>query len=132
MAMYYQNLVKILCSLIEDSLVRALDYLDKISDEIYLDGSKVIEKERFKQMVKVHEQMEQASIAEYSMLKFDANPETIVPISNELKEFFRDTDVFGQGEDDNLYVMLSGTGANSIQNVLERLEEKGIYSHSMS
>ena len=64
MAMYFENLLKILCSLIEASLLRAQDYMEKFNDELYLPGSRVMKKEAFKELLRVREEMEEAVISE--------------------------------------------------------------------
>lgn len=128
MSMYFENLVKIICNLIEDSLVRAIDYNEKFSDEMYISGSNVLKKEPFKEILRIREEMEQDAIAEYSILRIEANSENIVAIASRLENYFRENDVFGQGEDNNLYIILSGTNANELNNVVKRLEARGVFS----
>lgn len=126
MSMYFQNLVKILCNLIKDSLVRALNYMDKFEDEMYLMNSAVLKKDAFQQILRIREEMEQDSLAQYALLKIEADDQTIVGIAERIEKYFRSSDVLGQGEDGNLYVLLSGADRDSVKIVMKRLENSGI------
>ena len=47
MAVYYENLVKVICGLVKISLVRALEYTEQIEDEVYLPDSHIMTAEFF-------------------------------------------------------------------------------------
>lgn len=131
MTMYYENLIKIFCNLIQDSLVRALDYVTKLSNEIYIGNSTVMNKSAFRKLIEIREKMEQEAISEYSILKVDANERNIEEIFHKIKGYFRSNDIFGQGEDGNLYIVLTGTGKEAMKSVISRLEDQGIMINVM-
>lgn len=131
MTMYYENLIKIFCNLIQDSLVRALNYVTKLSSEIYIGSSKVMNPAAFRQLLEIREEMEQEAISEYSMLKVEASDSNIEDIYHQIKGYFRSNDIFGQGEDGNLYIVLSGTGKEAMKAVISRLETQGIMINVM-
>ena len=126
MAMYYENLIKILCNMIEDSLVRAQEFTDELKDDLYIQDSGVLKKEAFKNILTIREQMAKEATSEYSMLCVDADSESIVEIAGRLRNYFRETDVFGQGDDDNLYIILTQADKEVTPRILERLKSQGV------
>lgn len=127
MAMYFENLFKILCSLIEASLLRAFEYEEKFSDEMYLPETRVMKKEAFKEVLRIREQMEEASISEYSLICINTTVDSIVQIASEVEKFLRDSDVLGEGDDGKLYIILTQTDKNKVPVVLERFKTAGLF-----
>ncbi|MDD4414204.1 MAG: hypothetical protein PHR14_06605, partial [Oscillospiraceae bacterium] len=125
MAMYYENLIKILCNMIEDSLVRAQAFTEEIKGDMYIDNSIVLRKDAFKNILSIREQMAKDATSEYSMLCVDADSENVVEIAESLRSYFRESDVFGQGDDDKLYIILTQADKDVAPKIMDRLRSQG-------
>ena len=53
MTLYYLNLIKILCGLVEVSLLRALEYQEAVRDREYLEGTHILKTEYFMERLKL-------------------------------------------------------------------------------
>lgn len=131
MAIYYENLVKIICGLIKISLVRALEFTEKIEDEIYLPGSRIVKNSYFGQIVSVKEQMAQNGVSEYVLIHFETTPQNQAEIANRISKLIRTTDVLGLGKDGQLYLCLTQTNQSNIHFVLERIQAAGLLFHEL-
>lgn len=126
LAMYFENLFKVVCSFIEESLLRAKDYNEKFEDEIYLPNSRILKNKELKEVLRVRAQMEEEAISEYSLISVDTTSDNIVEVANRMQKYLRESDIFGEGSDGKLYVILSQTNEEHIPFILERLKNAGI------
>lgn len=125
MAMYYANTFKILCSLIETSLLRALEHSENFNDEMYIPGTKVMQSKAFKDILRVREEMGDASMLEYSLISIDTNSENIARVAEEIHKYLRYNDVMGESEDGKLHIILTQTSRDNIPIILERFKTIG-------
>lgn len=126
MTMYYRNLIKILCGLIQASLLRAIEHDAYTEENLYLPGTRILRPEQFQKVLALKEQMEEEAISEYSLLRIAVNPTELTAVGNRISDHLRSIDVLGQGEDGALYLILTQTGEENVGVVLERLRRSGI------
>lgn len=126
MAMYYQNLIKVLCGLIQAALLRAIEFMAYTETEQFIEGTRIMKKEAFRKVLAVREEMEEKAVAEYSLLHIAVTPEQLDEVGARISKALRSIDVVGQGADGDLYVILTQTGQENIGVVLERLKRCGI------
>lgn len=126
MAMYYQNLFRILCGLIEVALIRAYEYNEKWVSERYLPGTRIINKENFKILLEAEKEMAEKEIAEFTLFHILCKPEDRAAVSEIVLNTLRSTDYIGLGEDDELYALLSQAGRMNIDIIAHRLREAGV------
>jgi len=126
MAMYYQNLIRILCGLIQVALIRAYEYNERWESERYLPGTRIIDKENFKVLLEAQRAMAEKEIAEFTLLHVLCAKEDMVNVSENIMNTLRGTDYIGFGEDDELYVILSQAGRMNIDIISHRLREAGV------
>ena len=126
MAMYFENMLRIICTLIESALLRAQQYHERFADEFYLPDSRIMKKDAFKDVLRVRAQMEEVAISEYSLISVDATPDTMRDIALQLQKFLRESDVIGEGENGRIYVILSQAKEENIPFVLDRLKSAGM------
>lgn len=131
MAVYYENLVKIICGLVKISLIRALEYTEQIEDEMYIPGSRIIRADYFSQIVAVKEEMAESGVAEYVLIRFSTTPQNLVQVGNRLSSLLRVTDLLGMGPDGELYLCLMQTNKDNIRVVLERIQKSGLSFREM-
>lgn len=126
MAMYYQNLIKVLCGLIQAALLRAVEFMAYTEADQFIEGTRIMKKEAFRKVLAVRAEMEEKAVAEYSLLHIAVTPEQIHEAGERISRALRSIDVVGQGADGDLYVILTQTGQENIGVVLERLKRCGI------
>lgn len=126
MAMYYENLIKVLCGLLQVSLFRAIEYNEMMEEKIYLPGSHIMRKDYFMKILMLKEEMEVSSVSEYSLLHINCNKENMVELSNIISSQLRTTDILGEGENGELYLILSQTSDATLGFALKRLKNVGI------
>lgn len=126
MAMYFENLLKIVCSLIQEALLRAKNYNEKFSDEFYIQGTKILKRDAFRDVLRVKAQMEEVAISEYSLLSVAASKDNIVEIGERLQKYLRESDIIGEGDGNQLYIILSQANESDIPYILSRLEKAGL------
>ncbi|MEG2857294.1 MAG: hypothetical protein RR994_01585, partial [Clostridia bacterium] len=126
MAIYYENLIKIMCGLVKISLLRALEYTEKIEDEMYLEGTHVLLPEYFKDILRVKEEMVEDGVSEYTLLHFSTTEDNVRQTAQMLEKTIRTTDLLGLGSDGELYICLSQTNESNISFVLQRIKDSGL------
>lgn len=126
MAVYYENLVKIVCGLVKISLIRALDYARRTEAEMYLPGTFVMNADHFARLLETKEKMSRSGTAEHSLIKLDLPEGDLAEISGRISAVIRSTDVLGIGKDNQLYLLLSQTNRENAQLVLMRIQNRGI------
>lgn len=126
MAVYYENLVKIVCGLVKISLIRALDYTRRTEGEIYLPGTFILNADHFARLLETKEKMARSGTAEYSLIKLDIPQQELAEISARISTLIRSTDALGMGRDGQVYLLLSQSNRENAHLVLMRIQNRGI------
>ena len=126
MAVYYENLVKIVCGLIKIALLRALEFTRRAEAEMYLPGTVVMNQEHFAKLMQAREKMAKSGMAEFSMIRLDISKDGFEENTAQISSLIRSTDALGIGKDGNLYLCLSQTNRENAQLVLMRIQNRGI------
>ena len=132
MAVYYENMIKVVCGLIRISLVRAIEYTEKTEEEMYLPGSHIIRASYFSKIIQVKEEMSKNGTAEYVLLRFDVGEKQRIPVAEKIHSLVRSTDLLGEGSDGALYLCLSQSNQKNIHVVLSRIKNSGFAFHEMN
>ena len=132
LAVYYENLVKIICGLIKISLVRALEYTEQIEDEMYLPGTRIVNNRYFGQIIQVKEEMARDGVSEYVLIRFNTTPENLPHVGGQLGHLIRQTDILGLGIDGELYLCLAQTNQSNIGVILDRIKRSGLSFHELN
>ncbi len=127
MTTYYFNLIKVLCGLIKDSLIRAIQYCSAIEDKMYLDGTRILKQDRFEDILAVKQRMREENVASFELFRINNYFADITKLSHTISQCIRSTDILGQGRDGNIYLILSQVEHESIDLVLGRLVQNGIH-----
>lgn len=118
--MHYMNIFKILCGLVQTSFFRALEYERATERGTYYEGTSIVYPERLKQMVSVQEDMRQAGVADYMLIRFKEREKE--KLSEKLAGLVRASDVIGADENGALYLLLIQTNKKNYRYIRERLE----------
>jgi len=122
--MYYMNLFRILCGLVQTSFLRAMDYEEFKRTEDYYEGTVIARPEYFKRNYQIQEDMKDAGISDYVLVKFESKDKA--ELGERLTGMIRATDLLGSDENGNLYLVLTQTKAENFGIVGKRLEERNI------
>ena len=125
--LYYQNLFKVITSLIQSALVRAAIFKNAQVEELYLPSTQILKPEAFKQALHLKKKMKRNRLADFlifSIEKTDMNWENLYA---RLSKEIRDDDIVGimDENDDHCYVLFSNAGIENVDLLKNRLTESG-------
>jgi nucleoside-diphosphate-sugar epimerase len=130
-SLYYYNLLKVICGLIQSSLIRATLFEKVNSDKVFVPSTRILQPEAFQKVLKGKAEMKRNQNADYQLILVDGYksqkvqpnwPEIYTSISREI----RTVDVMGLKNDYSCYVLLSQAHLSNVDNILARLEKNGI------
>lgn len=131
MTPYYYNLIKVLCGLIKDSLIRALNYHNAIEDKIFIEGTRIYKYFQFEDMLAAKQKMRGDNVANYELLRIDKRYKDIAILFSIIERCIRSTDIIGQGRDGYIYIILTQVEQESMNLVMDRFLKSGISSTSV-
>ncbi len=117
----YHNLFKVICGLIQASLVRTSLFMNANLDKMYLPSTKVLNPEAFLEAVRIKEEMKRNKISDYQLLKVYIKGKTYQDIYSAISNKIRATDILGAHNDGNCYLLLSQADEGSIGDIIKRL-----------
>lgn len=126
MATYYINLIKVICGLIQASLVRAANYHAAIEDKIYVRGTHILTNEKFTEILSVRNKMKEDQIADFVLLQIEDSSQGLEQLGHLIDQGIRKTDVAGLGKDGTVYLILSQANKDNLAIVQKRLAYLGL------
>lgn len=117
MTLYYQNLLQILCGLVETALLRAFNYQEAMREKHYLKGTDIMRESCFREKLKLYRRMWEEKSAEYTILEIERENETLAEVWHKLNGKIRENDTLGMLSDDALYLLLAQTSFEEAQTV---------------
>jgi hypothetical protein len=131
----YENLFKIAIGLISSSISRACKYEEIASPAKMLEGSKILKKEYFNDLLLRKKKGKALFNIYYTILKvlpselFNGQYTTganIKGLWDLMSKILRTTDYVGVGNDDEFYIVLSNSSIDAASKVISRLFNNGI------
>lgn len=122
--MQYMNILRILCGLVQTSFLRAMEHEELMGERNYYPHTHVVYPERFRRLLQVQEDMKEAGVADYVLVRFKERDMAV--LSEMVNGMVRASDTLGADEDGNLYLLLVQMNRNHFRVMGERLEGKGI------
>lgn len=119
--LHNSNMLAILCRLLESSVHRAVMYEESIYRDSYIDGTRIMKESAFCQVRETFEEGRLQGVLQYVLLKV----ETGANDRGRAARLVRDTDVLGEMNGE-LYVLLSGSGREEAQYVIDRFAANGM------
>ncbi len=126
MTTYYYNLIKVLCGLIKDSLIRALNYHNALEDKIFIEGTRIYKYDQFEDILAAKQKMRDDNVANYELLRIDKRYTDITTLYSIFEKWIRSTDIIGLGRDGHIYIILSQVEQESMNLAMDRFLENGI------
>lgn len=124
---YYYNLLKVICGLIQASLVRATQFSSANYERMYLPATRVLNHQAFMEALKIRLEMRKNRVSDFQVVVTEPNS-NLQDIYSCLSDGVRTTDLIGQGEDGDFYILLSQADPLAAQDVVERLSKLGLES----
>lgn len=129
MTLYYMNLFKILCGLVEVALLRALEYQEAAKNMQYVEGTHILKTSYFMERLETLHAMQDEMVASYILLRLEHPGKSKEETDQILQHLIRANDVWGISEEGELYLILSQTDKESLPIVSGRLKKAGIITH---
>lgn len=126
MSLYYQNLIKILCGLVEVSLLRALEYQQALRSERYIGSTGILRETYFLEQLDIAHAMREGHMAKFTMLALDYEGKTLEEAGAILQSKIRENDILGASDDGGLFLILTQTGPDYAPLVIERIQQAGL------
>ena len=126
MNMEFLNKFNIVTGLVKDSLLRAIDRMELVEKATMLPGTRILNKEQFGKVLEVKKQMMESEYAEYLLLRLRPHTMSEIELSDSVSRLVRNNDVLGQGNDNEIYLLLSQTNQKSSDIISQRLHDAGI------
>lgn len=126
--LYYRNLLKITCGLIQGSMLRAFTYSEATRSAQYYPDSVLLRPEWMEKRIGIYRQMQQQRHARFSLLEIGLRGAAPVDAANDIARLLRKSDVLGMSDHDTLLLLLPQTAAENLPVVTERLLRAGYSS----
>jgi len=125
---YYYNLLKVLCGLIQASLIRATLFSNANYERMYLPTTRILNHEAFTDALKIRVEMKKNRISDFQLVLVESPENNIQDIYPCIAEGIRTVDIIGMRNDGDYYILLSQADKLAAQDVVERLARLGIQS----
>lgn len=125
---YYHNHLKVICGLIQASLVRAALFSIANYERMYLPSTRILNHEAFIDTLKVRMEMRKNRISDFQLVVMENLNGSIQEAYPSISEGIRNRDVIGMGREDDYYILLSQADKVAAQEIVERLTKLGIHS----
>lgn len=125
---YYYNLFKVICGMIEASLVRATLFLDANYERMYLPSTRILNHDAFIDMLKVRLEMRKNKISDFQLIALQESEADIQKKYPKISIGIRSADVVGMLRNGDSYILLSQADKQASQEVVDRLGKLGVQS----
>ena len=132
MTLYYQNLFRILCGLVETALIRAFEYESAIQETWYLPGTCLMRPVPFAEQLANACTLQEDKMAQHLLLRVSGKFATSEEFYAQLERSIRSSDIAGLGTDENVYLLLNQATEENLPLLTQRMAEKGFQVTSVS
>lgn len=126
MTLYYQNLFRILCGLVESALGRAFDYEAVAQDKRCVDGTCVLKQAAFGQELAAEQALADGKMGSFLLLRVVPGMEPVGELVGAVGSAIRESDAAGLVDGDVLYLLMRQAKACDLPIIRERLSAKQI------
>ena len=126
MTLYYQNLFRILCGLVESALGRAFDYEAVAQDKRCVDGTCVLKQAVFGQELAAEQALADGKMGSFLLLRVVPGMEPVGELLGAIGSAIRESDAAGLVDGDVLYLLMRQAKACDLPIIRERLSAKQI------
>lgn len=127
MTLYYQNLFRILCGLVETALVRAFEYESAVRENWYLPGTCLLRPAVFAEKLAAACTLQEEKMAHHLLLRVTGTFKNQAELDAMIKRSIRSTDVAGIGTDNAIYLLMNQASKEDLPLLTRRFGEKKLY-----
>ena len=127
MTLYYQNLFRILCGLVETALVRAFEYENAVRESWYLPGTCLLRPAVFAQKLESACTLQEDKMAHHLLLRVTGEFKNQADLNAGVERSIRSTDVAGVGSDNAIYLLMNQAEEANLPLLTKRMGEKGLH-----
>ena len=131
MTLYYQNLFRILCGLVETALVRAFEYENAVRESWYLPGTCLLRPAVFAQKLESACTLQEDKMAHHLLLRVTGEFKNQADLNARVERSIRSTDVAGVGSDNAIYLLMNQAEEANLPLLTKRMGEKGLHVTSV-
>lgn len=125
MTLYFQNLFRILCGLVETALVRAFEYESAVQESRYLPGTSLLRPEFFAEQLSAACALQEDKMSHHLLLRVTGRFRNQDEMNAQLSRSIRTTDVAGVGADHCVYLLLNQANEENLALLTRRMKDKG-------
>jgi len=130
-SLYYYNLFKVVCGLIQSSIHRAIVFLNANQDKLYLPGTHIFQAEPFKRILRVRNMMKKQKTGSYLLATVTTTGHSRrkpdwASLEDSLSGVIRSVDDVGLLDDGNLYVIFAQADESHARNLNDRLSHSDL------
>ena len=126
MTLYYQNLFRILCGLVESALGRAFDYEAVAQDKRCVDGTCVLKQAAFGQELAAEQALADSKMGSFLLLRVVPGMEPVGELVGAIGSAIRESDAAGLVDGNVLYLLMRQAKACDLPIIRKRLSAKHI------
>lgn len=126
MTLYYQNLFRILCGLVESALGRAFDYEAVAQDKRCIAGTRVLNQDAFAQELLAAQTLADNKMGSYLLLRVAPGLEPVGELVGAIGSAIRESDAAGLVNGDMLYLLMRQANDDDLPVIQARLAAKHI------
>ena len=126
MTLYYQNLFRILCGLVESALGRAFDYEAVAQDKRCIAGTRVLNQDAFAQELLAAQTLADNKMGSYLILRVVPGSEPVGELVGAIGSAIRESDAAGLVNGDMLYLLMRQANNADLPVIQARLAAKQI------
>ena len=106
LTLYYQNLFRIICGLVESSLLRAFEYEDAVRDSRLVRGTRVLNEAAFLAEVESERVLREDRMSSFLLLRVIPGQEPLAELMGGIASAIRESDAAGLVGGDTLYLLM--------------------------
>lgn len=125
MSLYFQNLMKVLCGLIETTLVRAFRYQNAVWREQHIGDSIFLKETYFYEKLELFHSMYENQVNTYTLMHIGRGEMSLDEAGFRLMRQTRENDVLGLDANREIYMILNQTSPKQAGPAIRRLENEG-------
>ena len=125
MTLYFQNLFRILCGLVETALVRAFEYESAVQESHYLPGTNLLRPEYFAEQLSAACALQEEKMSHHLLLRVTGKFRNQDEMNAQLSRSIRSSDVAGIGADRCVYLLLNQATEENLALLTRRMKAKG-------
>ena len=126
MTLYYQNLFRILCGLVESALGRAFDYEAVAQDKRCVDGTCVLKQAAFGQELAAEQALSDGKMGSFLLLRVVPGMEPVGELVGAIGSAIRESDAAGLVDGDTLYLLMRQATEADLPVICKRMAAKHI------